>query len=112
MARPVGDDEFRSHWLVLPFEHYLVDHSPEKPPITIEVRTGDEAVLIQAGDGVVRARPGRAEHPEGVLIGTGSQVLGLLTGKIDLAEAQRRGLQYEGDPEILDRVIPRASATV
>src|SRR5216683_166015 len=106
MARPVGDDEFRSHWLVLPFEHYLVDHSPEKPPITIEVRTGDEAVLIQAGDGVVRARPGRAENPDAVVIGTGSQVLGLLTGKIDLAEARRRGLQYEGDPEILDRVIP------
>ncbi len=112
MARPVGDDEFRSHWLVLPFEHYLVDHAPEQPPITIEVRTGDEAVLIQTGGGVVRARPGRAENPDAVVIGTGSQVLGLLTGKIDLAEARRRGLQYEGDPEILDRVIPTAIATV
>lgn len=112
MARPVGEDEFRGHWLVLPFEHYLVDHAPESPPITIEVRSGDEPVLVQTVDGKVRARQGRADNPDGVVIGTGSQVLGLMTGKIDLAEARRRGLQYEGDPAVLERVIPTAGATV
>ena len=112
MARPVGDDEFRSHWLVLPFEHYLSDHAPELPPITIEVRTGDEPILIETVDGKVQARPGRAEHPDASVTGTASLVLGLLTGKLDLATAQGRGLRYEGDPEILDRVRPRDSKTV
>ena len=112
MARPVGDDEFRSHWLVLPFEHYLTDHEPDGAPITIEVRTGDEPILIETVGGTVRARPGRAEHPDASLAGAASLILGLLTGRLDLATARSRGLQYEGDPEILDRVRPRVSETV
>jgi DNA-binding HxlR family transcriptional regulator len=112
MARPVGDDEFRSHWLVLPFEHYLSDHTPEQAPITIEVRSGDEPILIETVDGKVRARPGRAEHSDASVTGTASLILGLLTGKLDLATARGRGLQYEGDPEILNRVRPRTSETI
>lgn len=112
MARPIGDDEFRSHWLKLPFEHYLVDHEPDEPPITIEVRTGGEPMLVETADGIVRARPGRVDHPDAVITGTGSQVLGYLTGKLDLAEARRRGLQLEGDPEILNRVRPHVGETV
>src|SRR6266852_3636888 len=94
LARPIGDDEFRSHWLVMPFEHYLTDHTPEEAPITIEVRTGDEPILIET------------------VAGKASLILGLLTGRLDLATARSRGLQYEGDPEMLDRVRPKVSATV
>jgi DNA-binding HxlR family transcriptional regulator len=107
VSRPIGDDEFRSHWLVLPIEAHLTDNTPERPPITIELRTGDEAMLVETIDGRVRARPGKADHPNAVLTGTGSQVIGLLTGRLDLAEAMRRGLQVEGDREVIDRVLPR-----
>jgi len=107
VSRPIGDDEFRSHWLVLPIEAHLIDNTPERPPITIELRTGDEAMLVETIDGRVRARPGKADHPNAVLTGTGSQVIGLLTGRLDLAEAMRRGLQVEGDREVIDRVRPR-----
>ncbi|HYR53335.1 MAG TPA: helix-turn-helix domain-containing protein [Methylomirabilota bacterium] len=110
VTRPIGDDEFRSHWLALPLELHLSDHAPERPPITIEVRAGDHPMLVKTLDGKVRARPGRAEHPDAVLIGTGSQVLGLLLGHLDLAEAKRRGLQFEGDPEVLLRVQPQPVA--
>jgi DNA-binding HxlR family transcriptional regulator len=107
VSRPIGDDEFRSHWLVLPIEAHLTDNTPERPPITIELRTGDEAMLIETIDGRVRARPGKADHPNAVLSGSGSQVIGLLTGRLDLAEAMRRGLQVEGDREVIDRVRAR-----
>jgi DNA-binding HxlR family transcriptional regulator len=107
VSRPIGDDEFRSHWLVLPIEAHLIDNTPERPPITIELRTGDEAMLVETIDGRVRARSGKADHPNAVLTGTGSQVIGLLTGRLDLAEAMRRGLQVEGDREVIDRVRPR-----
>jgi len=107
VSRPIGDDEFRSHWLVLPIEAHLIDNTPERPPITIELRTGDEAMLVETIDGRVRARPGKADHPNAVLTGTGSQVIGLLTGRLDLAEAMRRGLRVEGDREVIDRVRPR-----
>jgi len=112
MARPVGDDEFRSHWLVLPFEHYLTDHAPEQPSVTIEVQTGDEPILIETVDGGVRARPGRAEHPDAIIAGTASVILGLLTRRLDLTTAQTRGLRYEGDLELLDRIRPSATTTV
>ncbi len=96
----------------MPFEHYLTDHTPEEAPITIEVRTGDEPILIETVGGKVRARPGRAQQPDAWLAGTASLILGLLTGRLDLATARSRGLQYEGDPEMLDRVRPKVSATV
>lgn len=109
MARPVGDDEFQSHWLVMPFTHYLSDHTPDQPPITIEVRTGDEPVLIETVDGTVRARPGRAEHPDATMAGPASLILGIVTGRLDLATARSRGLQYEGDPDAIERVRHRPS---
>jgi DNA-binding HxlR family transcriptional regulator len=105
VARPIGDEAFRSHWLKLPIELHLRDRKPDLAPITIELRTGDEPMLVETVDGGVRARPGRAEHPDAALTGTASVILGVLTGKLDLAEARRRGLQYEGDPEVLDRVV-------
>src|SRR6516225_9062301 len=37
VQRPIDNEEFRSHWLALPLETHLVDHSPTKPPVTIEV---------------------------------------------------------------------------
>ena len=110
VARPIGDDEFRSHWLALPIELHLTDNAPKEPPITIEVRTADEPMLVETVDGKVRARPGRAEHPDAVLTGTASQVLGLLTGKLDLAEARRRGAKFEGDAKAIERVQPKTSA--
>ena len=108
-ARPIGDEEFRSHWLKLPLEMHLTDRTPGKPPVVIEVRTGDEPMLVETADGSVRARPGRAEQPDAIITGTGSQVLGLMTGKLDLGEARRRGLQFEGSEEALFRVVKEKS---
>src|SRR5712692_509385 len=109
VARPIGGDAFRSHWLALPIELHLRDRTPGRAPITIEVRTGDQPMLVETVDGSVRARPGHAEHADAVLTGTASLVLCVLTGRLDLAEARTRGLQYEGDPEVLSRVRPQAA---
>jgi DNA-binding HxlR family transcriptional regulator len=106
VTRPIGEDEFRSHWLVLPLELHLTDHSPEKPPITIEVRTGDHPMIVETAGGVVHVRPGSSDHPEAVVTGTASQALGLLLNHLDLATAQERGLKFEGDLGALRRVQP------
>lgn len=52
-------------------------------------------------------RPTRSEtNPAaGVVVGRGPLVLGLLSGKIDLAEARSRGLVVTGNVKALDRVI-------
>src|SRR5438876_3320830 len=42
MEESVADDAFRSHWLAMPVELFLTDRTPERPPVTIELRTAGE----------------------------------------------------------------------
>ena len=111
MAQSGADDAFRSHWLAMPVELFLTDRTPERPPITIEVRTGDEPVLIETADGGTRLCPGPGEHPDAVIEGTPQLVVGLLGGRIDLAEARALGLHYQGDSRALSRVRRPPSRT-
>ncbi len=106
---PEGE-AFRLHWLGAPAELYLTDHAPKRPPITIELRTGDAPMVIETSDGVVRARPGEAEHPDAVVTGTPHLLAGLLTGMVELDDAVARGLRCEGDAEAVRRVLPREPA--
>jgi DNA-binding HxlR family transcriptional regulator len=104
MAEPTSGEAFRSYWLSLPVQLYLTDQSPHRPPVAIELRTGDEPMVIETIDGDVRARPGVAEAPDLVLSGSPQLVLGALLGRLDLADAKARGLQYEGDARVLRRL--------
>jgi DNA-binding HxlR family transcriptional regulator len=107
MAEPgAGEEEFRCHWLAVPAELFLTDRTPERPPVQIEVRTGGEPIVIETTDGRARTRPGSAEHPDAVMAGTPRLVVGVLSGRVDLATAEARGLQYDGDPDALWRVLP------
>jgi DNA-binding HxlR family transcriptional regulator len=111
LARPVKSDVFRTHWLALPARFHLRDHEPEGPPVTIEVRTGDEPLLVEAGGGTVRVRPGSAAKADAVITGSPQLVVGVLTGGMTLADAAAWGLQFEGDPAVLSRVQPRAGSS-
>ncbi len=107
LADAPDDDEFRSHWLRLPVEMFLSDHTPDAAPVTIEVRTGDRPMIIETtGDGTVRARPGTTAHPDAVLTGHPRPLLGLLAGRLDLQQAAALGVHYEGDPGTLTRMLP------
>jgi DNA-binding HxlR family transcriptional regulator len=108
MLEPADDDAFRSHWLALPVEMFLTDHAPDRPPVTIELRTGEEPMTIETVDGAVRARAGSVDEPDLVLSGTPQLVVGLLSGRLALADARAGGLEYEGDANALRRVQARA----
>jgi len=112
VGQALGDAEFRSHWLVLPLGRYLVDHTPDAPPVTIEVRTGDQPLLIETANGRIHIRPGTASDPDATIGGPPPLVVGLLGGEIDLATALADGLEFEGDREALRRVQPAALAGV
>jgi DNA-binding HxlR family transcriptional regulator len=101
------DDAFRTHWLSMPARLALTDRDPNRSPVTIEVRTGEEEPMyIETADGSIRTHRGAAEHPDLVLSGEPNTIGRLLTGNIGLAKARRLGLKYEGDPEVLARVLP------
>lgn len=105
MAKPSKKDAFRTRWLALPLKH-LRDGTPDRPPVTIELRTGDEPMVIETVDGSLHTRLGSALSPDAVLTGRPELIVGVLTGRLELADARAAGLQYDGDPETLRRVQP------
>jgi DNA-binding HxlR family transcriptional regulator len=101
-------DEFRSHWLALPLDLHLVDRAPSRPPVTIEVRTGDQPIIVDVGGGDVRVRRGSAdEHADLVVSGPPDAVLATLLGRVQPTAARRRGVRLEGDERVLQRVQPQ-----
>ncbi|HET7467586.1 MAG TPA: winged helix-turn-helix transcriptional regulator [Candidatus Dormibacteraeota bacterium] len=106
VQRPIGDNEFRSHWLAIPLEAHLKDRTPAAPPQTIEIRTADQPMLLEVGAGKVDVRPGKADHADLRLTGSASQVLGLLLNRLEMGEARGRGLKIEGNTKVLKRVQP------
>jgi DNA-binding HxlR family transcriptional regulator len=101
-------DAFCSHWIVLPAMNALQDHRPDRPPIAIELRAGDEPVTVEAGGGKVRVRTGAADNPDAVMSGPPRLVIAVIRGEMDLVQARKAGLRYDGKPDALKRVQPNA----
>ena len=110
MPEPTGEEAFRSHWLAFPVSEFLRDGEPEGPPVTIEVRTGDQPALIEVAGGAVTTRLGSAPSPDLVLEGDAPTVMGLLSGMLSLAEARRRGLRTQGSAAVMRRLRHRVPA--
>jgi DNA-binding HxlR family transcriptional regulator len=95
---------FRSHWLALPLEHQLRDAEPDQPPVTVEVRTGEQPVLLRTDAGAVHVQPGTVPEPDATLEGPPGVVMAVLTRGLDLDAARRQGLRVTGDPGAVRRV--------
>jgi DNA-binding HxlR family transcriptional regulator len=104
MAERAEDDEFRTHWLKYPLENMFVDAAPDEPPVTVELRTGDQPVVVETADGRVQVHAGSAEHPDAVVSGDPEVLMGLLRGALDMRTAKRQGLRVEGDAKAFARV--------
>jgi len=109
MNEQPADDAVQSHWLAGALEVMLTDHRPDAPPVSLEVRTGDQPIVIEARDGTIHSRVVSADAAAATLTGAPMPIMGLLLGFLDLAQAQERGVDYTGDPAILDRM--RAETT-
>ena len=107
MAAPREGDAFRSHWLSLPVEILLEGRAAPGPPATIELRAGEQPVAVEVDEGTIRTRLGSADRPDLVLAGDPQLIFGVLSGMLELREALERGLECEGDVEVLGRVQPR-----
>jgi DNA-binding HxlR family transcriptional regulator len=109
LAERAAGDAFQTHWLALPLRLHLRDQLPDGPPATIELLTGDEPLLIGAAGGVVTIRAGTAEDPDAVLAGPPETVVAVLTGQLGLSDAEALGVAFEGDRDLLRRLLPESS---
>jgi len=110
MAETTPQEEYRSYWLSLPVELFLAHDSSQHVATTIEVRAGEQPMLIEARDGAITTRPGTSEHADAVMSGPPQLVLGVLTGALDAEEAAAEGFRFDGDRDALERLRPQRLA--
>jgi DNA-binding HxlR family transcriptional regulator len=108
LAAAPKSDAFCAHWIAMPARHNLRDHAPDRPPISIELRAGDEPVTVEAASGAVTVRPGAAANPDAIVAGPPRLIFAVLRGETDLAKARAQGLQFTGDAQALCRLQPLA----
>lgn len=110
--RYMGDerphDAFHAEWLAYAPSWFTTDTQPSGPPAVVQLDADGERAVIELGDGQVRTRVGDADPADLTLTGPARALLGLLLGKIGLAEARRLGVAAHGDTRLLDRVRPTA----
>jgi DNA-binding HxlR family transcriptional regulator len=109
MTEQKPGDAVRSHWLVGALELLLTDHQPDGAPVTVELQTGDEPIVIETREGRIHGRLGPATSPDATLAGPPRPILGLLLGLLPLAEAKANGVDYQGDQAILHRIGPHTT---
>jgi DNA-binding HxlR family transcriptional regulator len=103
MAEQKPDDVVRSHWLAGAIEMMLHDRTPDAGRVTLELRTGDQPIAIEAGDGEPTVTLGPATDPDLVMTGPARSLLRLLLGSLDPADAGTMGVTIEGDRAVIGR---------
>jgi DNA-binding HxlR family transcriptional regulator len=104
MSEQKPDDAVRSHWLAGALEAMLADRQPDASPVTLELQTGDEPIVLEARDGAIHSRLGPVDDADATITGPPRPILGLLRGRLELADAQAEGVSYQGDTTILERI--------
>jgi DNA-binding HxlR family transcriptional regulator len=104
MTEQKPGDAVRSHWLAGALESMLTDRQPNAPTVTVELHTGDQPIVIETRDGTIHTRLGPADSPDATLTGPPAPIMGLLLGLLQPADAKASGIDYQGDPTVLDRI--------
>ena len=104
MTEQQRSDAVRSHWLAGALESMLTDRQPDAAPVTVELQTGDQPIVLETRDGAIHTRLGPADGADATLTGPPRPIMGLLLGLLGPADAKANGVDYQGDPTILDRI--------
>lgn len=103
------DDETRIHWYALPVRLYYEDAAPSRPPVVVALDMGHgEALLVETGGDGLRTRVGPSDDADVTLEGTAGVIMSVLSRRLSLGSAKRRGLRVRGNPAALDRIRRRA----
>ena len=72
--------------------------------MTVELQIGDQPIMIETRDGGLHTRLGPADNADLTLTGPPKPIMGLLLGLLALDDASANGVNYQGDPTILERI--------
>jgi DNA-binding HxlR family transcriptional regulator len=111
MTEQKPGDAVRSYWLAGALELMLTDRQPDASPVTVELRTGDQPIVVETRDGTIHTRLGPADSADATLTGPPKPIMGLLLGLLQPADAKASGVDYQGDPTILDRIGAQTTPT-
>jgi DNA-binding HxlR family transcriptional regulator len=103
MTQDSEQDAVRSHWLAGALEVLLSDRKPKAAPVTLELQTGDQPIVIEL-HGEVGITLGATANPAATLAGPPRMVLGVLLGLLKLPDAEASGVTFQGDPALLGRI--------
>jgi DNA-binding HxlR family transcriptional regulator len=112
MTEQKPGDAVHSHWLAWALQLMLTDRRPDESPVTVELRTGDQPIVVEARDGTIHTRLGPADRADLTLTGPPRPILGLLLGRLGPADATAQGVGYDGDPAILHRISGQTTSAV
>jgi DNA-binding HxlR family transcriptional regulator len=110
MAEQRDDEAVRSHWLAGALEVMLSDRRPDGDPVTLELRLGDEPVVVTARNGQMEVTLSAASDPDAILAGPARPIMGLLLGYLDRGTAEAMGVTVAGDAEVIGRFAADAVA--
>ena len=110
MAEQRDEEAVRSHWLAGALEVMLSDRRPDGDPVTLELRLGDEPVVVATRDGAIQITLGAASDADATLAGPPRPIMGLLLGYLDRGGAEAMGVTVAGDADVIGRFAADAIA--
>lgn len=105
LERASKTDTFRTCWMSLGLD-LLRDGEPKRPRASIQLQIRDESAVVDVSRGIVSLRDGTDPAPDATLEGEPMLVCSVLFRRMTLNAARKRGLRFEGDPSVLDRLQP------
>lgn len=105
LDRAPKSDEFRMNWMSLGLGS-LRDSQPERPRASIQLQIRDEAAVLDVSRGNVSLRSGTDPSPDATLEGEPALVCSVIFRRMTLPAARKKGLRFEGDASVLERLQP------
>ena len=110
LSKSRKEDAVLAHWIVLPLRQHLRDHTPNAPPVAVELRSEGQPIVISAAAGTLEVHLNSAQNPRAIVKGSSIQILSLLLGKTELKAAQSGGVQITGDLNAVRRFVPDSAS--
>jgi len=105
MAEEMSGAAFRAEWAVYVARLFCTDHAPTAGSELAEFRADGEVWYLEADHGRLSCVVGAPATTNVTVTGEARTLMGLTTGVLTLDQARDLGLELEGDPEVLARVL-------